>query len=110
MIFFVELVLLLEGHVADTLVFLYQLLYTLLQILTGSLGTLGSPILVHRSSGLQTGYHVAFLLQVVALLATGVATSGIASLEEGVAGGGELLPQLVAQLLGHHTNLAPFLL
>ena len=99
MILFVELVLLLEGYMTDALIFFHQLLYTLLQTLASFF-----------SSRFQSGYHITLLLQILSLFTMHIATSGIASLEEGIAGGGELFPQLVAQFLRYHTYLAPFLL
>ena len=44
------------------------------------------------------------------LLAAGAGSGGVTGLEELVAGTEELLPQLVAQFLGHHAYLLPLLL
>ena len=99
MILFVELVFLLIGYVPDGLILLYQFLDALLQSVAGFLGC-----------DLQTLYDVALLLQVFALFRTGAGTCCIAGLEELVAGSEELVPQLVAQLLGHHADGLPLLL
>ncbi len=99
MIVFVELVFLLEGNMADALVFLYQLLHLLLQTVASLFG-----------SGLELFDDAALLLQVLVLFATSTNTGSIASLEELVASSQELFPQLVAQFLGHHSDGLPFLL
>jgi hypothetical protein len=60
--------------------------------------------------GLYLLDDVALLLQILALLVTCTSIGGVASLEELVAGVEEVVPELVADLLGHHADGFPFLL
>ena len=81
MVLFIKLVFLLEWYVTDGLVLFYKFLYALLQVFTLFLG-----------NGLEAGNDVAFLLQILALLAMLVGSCGIAGIEEFVAGSKELFP------------------
>ena len=99
MILLVHLVLLLEGHMTDGLVLVDQQVQFLLKVVAG--------ILQERLELFDDG---TFLLEVLMLLATLSGSSLVACLEEMVAGTHKLLPQLVAQFLGHHTDGLPLLL
>ena len=99
MVFLEELVFFLEGHVAYGLVLLHELLHLFLHVVGTFFG-----------QRLQLCDDVALLGQVLALGGPGAGVGAVACLEEFVAGGEELVPQLVAQLLGHHADGFPFLL
>ena len=81
MVLLVELVFLLEGYVAHSLVFLDEFLHLLLQVLTLLLGY-----------GLELLDDVTLLGEVLVFLATLTGTGGVAGLEELVAGTEELFP------------------
>ncbi len=98
-VFLVELVLLLEGHVARLVVLFNQLVNLLLYVLCFLFGQF-----------FELCNDGALLLQVFFFLVARSCVGCVSRLEEVVAGSEEVVPELVAQLLGHHADGLPLFL
>ena len=94
-----DFILLLERHMADSVIGVDKLLYLVLCILHALPGKF-----------LELSDDVALLLEVGLLFRTCAGMSSVACIEEVVASREELVPQLVAELLWHSTDRLPLLL